>query len=96
MAIYSSTERFVTFLITGPTMFGIWPVLYALYRNNQMLPLWNGILTTLFSFMYHTLDSLDIELLVYRIFRSTCGRVAQDGFSLVYYDIYKSVNIFYG
>ena len=63
MAIYTSTERFVTFLITGPTMFGIWPVLYALYRNNQMLPLWNGILTTLFSFMYHTLDSLDIEFL---------------------------------
>ena len=56
-------ENILMFLITGISNLLCFPGLYVIYKRNMLFGFMIGIFTVICSFMYHSMESLEIKLL---------------------------------
>lgn len=61
---YSVTEMFWMVVITGLTNFSIIPTMLGLFRQRLMLQFHIAIFTLTCSFMYHVIDSININTIL--------------------------------
>jgi predicted membrane channel-forming protein YqfA (hemolysin III family) len=55
-------EKVAMFVVTGLSNFGCFPGLYLLYQKNLVFTLIIGVFTFICSFMYHSMESLEINV----------------------------------